>query len=280
MKNKKKIFLTFDLEEWPGGCKYNFDKKFDNSTDFSKKGCLRLLEVLDSYKIKCTFFSTGYFAECVPGLIELLAEKGHEISSHSFYNLNMANMSEQAIGDNIKRANSILQKITGKKVIGFRSPHCYFDPRIIKVLQELNMLYDSSIHPAIVPGYYYNFRCSRRPYYINIADSQDSDNKQQRSLLEIPISVIPLIRFPISWWWMRNMGNWVTEMGSFLNFKQEYDVVLYFHPWEFTNIPKIRGMPFHLTRKCGKKFLHKIELFIKQFIINHKFGVLSEFLNK
>ena len=95
---------------------------------------------------------------------------------------------------------------------------------------------------------------------------------------EIPVSVIPGIRFPVSWWWMRNLGTWITILGSKINLIQKRSVVLYFHPWEFAELPVIKGIPGHITRTCGKKNLKRLEKVITVFRKNYQFERLEDFL--
>ena len=118
-----------------------------------------------------------------------------------------------------------------------------------------NILYDSSIHPAFLPGKYIDYHNPLVPHIIK---------KKHKYLLEIPCSVFPILRIPISWWWMRNIGLWLTLYGTTSNLKRRNNVVLYFHPWEFTEIRE-RTVPLHITRYTGKKILRDLEKFIHYF---------------
>lgn len=269
----KKIFLTFDLEEWPSRGHYNFEPKFDKNIDFSREGCLRLLDLLDKHDIKCTFFTTGFFARSCPQLIKRLVENGHEIASHAFYNLDLTAYDYAKIENQINKTSKLLSDLQGGPVIGFRAPYFRFDSRIGTILEDNGFKYDSSVHPAIVPGHYYNFTLPLTPYYRKF--KKGDGTLKRKGLLEIPISVIPGLRIPISWWWMRNLGNWLSEGGAKINLKSGRDVVLYFHPWEFTTLPNIKGIPHHVTRGCGISFLSRLDNFIKKFADSYRFNTLS-----
>jgi hypothetical protein len=162
----------------------------------------------------------------------------------------------------------------GRNVAGFRSPFCKLNEKIFSLLEKLGYKYDSSIHPTIIPGYYHNQSCPLDPYF---PDRENILSRGNSRVLEMPISVIPLLRFPISWWWMRNFGVWLTCLGTKINLLQRRNVVLYFHAWEFVKNPQIGKIPSHLTRKTGKPCLSALNEFIKRFE-NYKFKKMVELI--
>ncbi|MBU1087808.1 MAG: polysaccharide deacetylase family protein [Candidatus Omnitrophica bacterium] len=278
MKNTSlMIFLTFDLEEWPVSGKYDFDQKFNKSVEFSTQGCLNLLDLLDAYKVKATFFITGYFAKANPKIVKLLADKGHEIACHAFDHVDITKDSPEQIEAHINQSKKILSDLSGQKIIGFRAPFFHANGIIVQILEQSGFHYDSSVHPAIVPGYYYNFRDSLAPYFLKAKINPEGN--QAKGIWEIPVSVIPGIRFPISWWWMRHLGAWITILGCKINLIQKRPVVLYFHPWEFAELPKIKGIPGHITSKCGKQNLLKLKKVIAAFSGKYKFDTLKSYLD-
>lgn len=276
MKKSPRIFLTFDVEEWTLPKEYNLESEYNKNTEFARLGCIRILGLLKKYNIKATFFVSGYFAEREPQIIKLLANAGHEIASHAYTNNILTNYNQDDLRLIITQSTKYLSKLISETIKGFRAPRCYINNDIIDILDELGYQYDSSIHPGIVPGHYYNWKYPLSPYFFN---KHNPSQKTGEGILEIPISVIPLIRFPISWWWMRNIGNWVTHLGAKINFKNNRDVVLYFHTWEYADLPHIKGLPFHLVRGCGNKFLEKLDKFINIYVNKFHFEslkVLSE----
>ena len=272
-KNYPRIFLTFDVEEWTFLEKYNPRSKYNKNTEFSKQGCLKLLDLLKSYNIKATFFVTGHFAEREPQLIESLALMGHEVASHAHADINLTKIKKDDLRLVIAQSTDVLSKLASQKIKGFRAPGCRVNKDIIEILNELDYQYDSSVHPAIVPGRYYNWKYPLVPFFFSKYSSPKDMNKE---ILEIPLSVVPLIRFPISWWWMRNIGNWITYFGTWINLYQRRDVVLYFHSWEYAKLPHISGLPLHFVRGCGDQFLKNLEKFINVYINKFQFHPLEE----
>lgn len=268
------LFLTFDVEEWTLPEEYNVGSEYSSNTKFARTGCLQLLNLLKKYKIKSTFFVTGYLAEKETDIVKLLVAMGHEVASHAYKNSNLLIYNEKEITHSIMRTDKILSNLVNDRIIGFRAPLFKINKKVISLLVDLGYKYDSSIHPAIVPGRYYNFKSSLCPFFPLL--QQNVSVEQKKSLLEIPISVIPILRFPISWWWMRNIGNWIAHIGTNINLLQNRDSILYFHTWEYTSLPCIKGLPRHLTRFCGHSFLKKLENFINVYLNKYRFSTLRE----
>ena len=88
--NKEKIiYLTFD--DGPEEGNLNF-----------------VLDELDRYNYKGTFFCRGDRAEQNPHLMELLRQKGHSVGNHSYNHLNAFNVPAQTYVADIEKANAIL----------------------------------------------------------------------------------------------------------------------------------------------------------------------------
>ena len=70
-----KIALTFDIErDIPNVLDTYFGVKI---------GLIKILQLLDNYNIKGTFFCTGNVVKQLPEQINLIASKAHEIACHS-----------------------------------------------------------------------------------------------------------------------------------------------------------------------------------------------------
>jgi peptidoglycan/xylan/chitin deacetylase (PgdA/CDA1 family) len=248
---KPDIILTFDLEELVYISRTKNKKKIENiNTTYSVNGCNKILNLLNKYKIKSTFFTTGYFANLHQDLIANISNQGHEIACHSYFDKSHKKLTVTQIRGDIQKSKTLLEKITNKKVIGFRMPQFSIFKDYEKILQKLKFSYDSSIHPAIVPGYYYNINKKIYPYKKN-------------KLTIIPISVIPVIRMPISWIWCRNLGFWLINIVKNINKRKNRPLVIYFHTWEFTNI-KIKEIGYLIKRNTGNKFLQRLDNFIRK----------------
>ena len=249
----RQICLTFDVEEFSLVDDYCENSKYSNSTSFSAEGVIQLLKLLDKYDIKATFFVTGYFAENEPAIVKQIHSSGHEVASHSYRDEDHSKFDYSQTFNAISKSKQILERLIGDNVSGFRMPWFSVNSHLYGVLKELDFKYDSSVHPAIVPGHYYNIFEKRNIHCVG------------GGLSEIPVSVMPFFRCPISFLWMRILGNRFTSFGADLNLIMGRPAVLYFHPWEFVKLPNIKGVPGYITYNCGDKFFRQLEKFILRF---------------
>lgn len=261
------IALTIDCEQWNAPLLRGIETSENNNTDYSKKGNLELLRILDELKIKATFFVTGFFAEKEPEQVRNIFEKGHEVASHGYSHFyRHSNFSKGELEKDILKSKEKIEKVIKKRVIGFRSPQLQYSEELIRILDKTGFKYDSSLHPAFVPGYYNNLSASlsiHRPI-------------KNLKIKEIPIGVIPYIRQPISWVWMRCIGNWWTGIGVNALLRRKISPVVYFHSWEFTKI-KSRHVPFYFRYRTGGRFAESFSSFIKTYK-KEGFVMLSELI--
>ncbi|NOR77771.1 MAG: polysaccharide deacetylase family protein [Methanophagales archaeon] len=62
-------------------------EKWDGKYDYLSlcEPTKRVLDMLDEYDIKATFFVVADVMDHYPGLVESIAERGHEIGSHGLH---------------------------------------------------------------------------------------------------------------------------------------------------------------------------------------------------
>lgn len=151
---KEKIILTFDLDFWYNG---EFFKEYlpqDKKSlgDFVEEPTLLLLNLLEKYNQKATFFVLGQIAEKYPQLIKKISEAGHEIASHGYSHTILEELGSNKFEEEILKTNQLIEKAIGKKPIGFRAPNFSLNQKTnwaFKILAKHNFQYDSSFHPLI-----------------------------------------------------------------------------------------------------------------------------------
>lgn len=116
----------------------------------------RLLEKLDSYAVKATFFVLGSVAEAIPGLVREIAARGHEIASHGYSHSLVHGLGAAGFRDEIRRTGEILEMQSGQRPMGFRAPQWSLSgsvtPWAFEVLAEEGYRYDSSCNPLRFVG--------------------------------------------------------------------------------------------------------------------------------
>ena len=83
---------------------------------------LPVLDVLDQYGVKATFFVIGRDAEEEPDVILRMAEQGHEIGNHSYSHPQLERLSQKRIARELRKTNQVIQSIIGVSPTLFRAP--------------------------------------------------------------------------------------------------------------------------------------------------------------
>ena len=79
--------LTIDVEDYfhvNAFKKYIDTSEWDNYPVRVENNTLRILEMLDIFSVKATFFILGWVAEKCPSIIKEIHERGHEIACHGY----------------------------------------------------------------------------------------------------------------------------------------------------------------------------------------------------
>jgi peptidoglycan-N-acetylglucosamine deacetylase len=108
----------------------------------------RALEFFEKHHVKATFFVVGDELEnstVIKNIILKAHRQGHEIENHTYsHPYGLATLTEEAIVDEIDKCNKVIEKITARTPVGFRSPGYSINTNIINILERLGLAYDSS----------------------------------------------------------------------------------------------------------------------------------------
>lgn len=83
----------------------------------------QIIECLQKYDVRATFFIGGQWAENFPELVREIARFGHEIGNHSYSHPHPDQISLSANINEIKRAEDVIIGITGIKPLLFAPPY-------------------------------------------------------------------------------------------------------------------------------------------------------------
>ncbi len=92
----------------------------------------RVLDLLQKYKAKATFFVVGQKAERNPGLVKRMVEEGHEVANHSYTHPDLTRLQPAGILAELQKASDAIQAATGKSPAWFRPPGGDFDDRLVE----------------------------------------------------------------------------------------------------------------------------------------------------
>ena len=256
--------MTVDVDGWSSLLRFYFidhDPLEADSQVSVEDGILRLLQLFEKHEIKATFFVPGEIAQKHSAAIGEICRDGHEIACHGLaHEKNECLLNETSQRRIIEEATRIIEEISGWQPRGFRAPCLRANKTTLDILDECGYVYDSSVVPTFVPGYYGFPMAPSKPYYPS---SIFMEKKGSYKLLEIPVSVNPLIPLPLGAAWMRNLGaSWV-KFGVKMNFVLGNPVVFYVHPRDVVSLPKVEGIPWHLYRNVGDPTIRMLDAIIR-----------------
>ena len=105
----------------------------------------RILDILDSHRIRATFYVPGYVAETHVDLVKEIADRGHEVGHHGYIHEPPASMSAAEEEEVLIKGITILSNITGQAPRGYRSPSWELSEVSLDLLSKYGFLYDSSL---------------------------------------------------------------------------------------------------------------------------------------
>lgn len=110
------------------------DKKISISFDaaYGDEYTIDILDTLDKYKVKTTFFLVKFWVENFPNRVEEIHKRGHEIGNHSATHPNMSKLSPEQIAEELNSTGDEITKITKEKPILFRPPFGDYNDTVIR----------------------------------------------------------------------------------------------------------------------------------------------------
>ena len=82
-----------------------------------------ILDILEKYDARATFFDLGYLVEKYPDVVKREAALGCEVASHSYDHSNFNKLTPAQITADVKRTDAAFQKALGKSPASFRPPY-------------------------------------------------------------------------------------------------------------------------------------------------------------
>lgn len=96
-----------------------------------------LLEILEAYDAKATFFVLGTWAENNPEAMVAIATAGHEIGNHSYAHKAPCSLDEAALTEEIIKCNDAIYAAIGKETTLYRAPSGEYNDFVVKTAESL-----------------------------------------------------------------------------------------------------------------------------------------------
>jgi polysaccharide deacetylase family protein (PEP-CTERM system associated) len=109
-----------------------------------------ILETLDRYNVRGTFFILGWIAHRHPELVRRIASAGHEIGCHSFAHQLVFKQTPDEFHEDLRRAVISIEDACGITPRTFRAPSYSITAEsfwALEILTEFGFTHDSSIYP-------------------------------------------------------------------------------------------------------------------------------------
>lgn len=111
----------------------------------------RILDLHRELEIPASFFIPGYVADLHPDVVETVLQHGHEVAHHGYMHENVFLLDDDEERDVFQQGTEALQRITGKKPVGWSAPGWGVKQHTLELLCELGIIYDSSLMEYDVP---------------------------------------------------------------------------------------------------------------------------------
>lgn len=129
----ERVIPIYSVDTKDKVCSISFDAAWGNEqTD-------NLLETLDEYEVKTTFFLVGNWAKKYPESVKKIAEKGHDVGNHSSTHAHMPALSADKMKAEINECNERIKKLTGKSPTLFRPPYGDYDNNVVNTVKSMDM---------------------------------------------------------------------------------------------------------------------------------------------
>lgn len=124
--------------ELPIYCVETDEKKVALSFDaaWGNEDTQKILDILDEYDVKVTFFMTGGWVESYPDDVKAIYEAGHDLGNHSENHKNMSQLSEEECASELNSVTEKVRDITGFTMELFRPPYGDYDNDVITTAAE------------------------------------------------------------------------------------------------------------------------------------------------
>jgi hypothetical protein len=252
-----KASLSVDLEFFRHTPAYRSASGEVVDSAIGRTGVDFLLKALAEANATATFFTVSTIAESHPTLIKRIVEAGHEIASHTHSHRLLTSISADRRVAELRDSRDILESVSGDKVAGFRAPAFDVDDDHFDQLSAVGYEYDSSVAPCRrIPGWYGGEYDTLAPFRPAGEIAND--------IIEVPVSVFPRIRLPLTGTWMRFFGCRYTVTGMKLLSWQDIEPVLYIHPWELVALPDVGGVPKRVYWNTGEWMQRAVKQILAQ----------------
>ena len=98
-----------------------------------------LIDILEKYKVKATFFVVGEWVDKYPESVKALSDAGHEVMNHSNTHAHYPQLSADEVVKDLNACNDKIEKVTGVRPTLVRLPYGDYDDNSINAVRSIGM---------------------------------------------------------------------------------------------------------------------------------------------
>src|SRR5512133_1313046 len=149
---------------WPGGARCAVALSFDSDHETNdlrdggnsigrlawgqygnRVGVPRILKILEKHGVKASFYVPAVTALLYPDEQRRVVTAGHEVGIHGWIHELNSILPAEAERDLMNRSADTLEKVTGIRPVGLRTPSWDFSRHTLAIEKEMGLVYDSSL---------------------------------------------------------------------------------------------------------------------------------------
>ena len=122
-------------------CVKTDDKKVALSFDaaWGADDTIKILDILDKYNVKVTFFMTGGWVNSYPDMVKEIYSRGHDLGNHSENHKQMSKLSADEQRTEIMSVCDKVKELTGYDIFLFRPPYGDYNNTLIDTVYSCNI---------------------------------------------------------------------------------------------------------------------------------------------
>ena len=225
--NKPLAGISLDLDNQWSYMKIHGDEGWDQYPSYFDIFVPHVLDVLDELELKITFFIVGKDTEFNGNrkYLKMITDRGHDVGNHSYHHESwLQTYCYEKIEKEIREAEEAIESVTGQRPTGFRGPGFSWSLDLLKVLESRGYHFDASTLPTYLGPL-------ARMYYFSKSDLSKEEKKARkelfgkfsegfrslkpykwdlgegRSIIEIPVTTMPVIKMPFHLSYLIFLGN-------------------------------------------------------------------------
>ena len=270
---KKLASISLDLDNKWAYLKAHGDEAWASYPSYLPTIVPRILDSLRERDLKITFFVVGQDAEQEVNLesLRMIADDGHEVANHSHNHEPWLHLyGPKRLAEEFDKAEQSIINATGQKPVGFRGPGFSLSDEVLRTLMRRGYQYDGTSFPTflgpVARAYYFwssglskDQKSERKELFGRFGDgfktlTPYSFSWRGRSIVELPVTTMPILRLPIHGSYLQFLGQYSTLLAkAYFRFAlwlcklTGYEPHFLLHPLDFMGVEDDKEMAFFPT---------------------------------